>query len=111
PAGEMIGPDAPDGPPTRTKIISMARAVHRGEVPPFRLGFSSFINPNLLQLFRGAYASLFPDCSIHLSGGDPSHLLGRLEQGALDGALLPMPIDGPAWVVQQVSHDPLVVCM
>jgi DNA-binding transcriptional LysR family regulator len=80
-------------------------------VPPFRLGFSSFINPNLLQLFRGAYASLFPDCSIHLSGGDPSHLLDRLEQGALDGALLPMPIDGPAWVVQQVLHDPLVVCM
>ena len=22
-----------------------------------------------------------------------------------------MPIDGPAWVVQQVSRDPLVVCM
>ena len=109
--GQMIIAYAQEALLARTKIISMARAVHRGEVPPFRLGFSSFINPNLLQLFRGAYASLFPDCSIHLSGGDPSHLLDRLEQGALDGALLPMPIDGAAWVVQQVSRDPLMVCM
>jgi DNA-binding transcriptional LysR family regulator len=109
--GQMIIAYAQDALLARTKIISMARTVHRGEVPPFRLGFSSFINPNLLQLFRGAYANLFPDCSIHLSSGDPSHLLDRLEQGALDGALLPMPIDGPAWVVQQVSRDPLMVCM
>ena len=109
--GQMIIAYAQEALLARTKIISMARAVHRGEVPPFRLGFSSFINPNLLQLFRDDYASLFPDCSIHLSGGDPSHLLDRLEQRTLDGALLPMPIDGPAWVVQHVSRDPLVVCM
>jgi DNA-binding transcriptional LysR family regulator len=111
PAGQMIIAYAQEALLARTKIISMARAVHRGEVPPFRLGFSSFINPNLLQHFRNDYASLFPDCSIHLSGGDLSHLLGRLEQGSLDGALLPMPVDGPAWVVQQVSRDPLMVCM
>ena len=89
----------------------MARAVHRGEVPPFRLGFSSFINPDLLQLFRDAYARLLPDCLIHLSGGDPLHLLHRLEEGTLDGALFPMPIDGQDWVMQQVARDPLVVCM
>ena len=74
PPGQMIVDYAQEALLKRTKIIAMARAVHRGEVPPFRLGFSSFINPDLLQLFRDAYASLFPDCLIHLSGGDPLHL-------------------------------------
>ncbi len=94
PPGQMIIAYAQEALQKRTKIIAMARAVHRGEVPPFRLGFSSFINPDLLQLFRDAYAKLLPDCLIHLSGGDPLHLLHRLEEGTLDGAMLPMPIDG-----------------
>jgi DNA-binding transcriptional LysR family regulator len=111
PAGQMIVAYAQEALLKRTKIIAMARAVHRGDVPPFRLGFSSFINPDLLQLFRDAYARLLPDCLIHLSGGDPLHLLHRLEEGTLDGALFPMPIDGQEWVTQQVSCEPLVVCM
>ena len=111
PPGQMIVAYAQEALLKRTKIIAMARAVHRGEVPPFRLGFSSFINPDLLQLFRDAYARLLPDCLIHLSGGDPMHLLHRLEEGTLDGALFPMPIDGQDWVMQQIARDPLVVCM
>jgi DNA-binding transcriptional LysR family regulator len=60
PPGQMIIAYAQEALLARTKIISMARAVHRGDVPPFRLGFSSFINPNLLQLFRDAYAKSVP---------------------------------------------------
>src|SRR6202044_2131184 len=93
------------------EIMSMARAVHRGEVAPLRLGFSPFVNPELLEFFRDGYANLFPDCPIHLSGGNFLHMLHRLEQASLDGALLPMPIDGPDWVIQQLARDPLVVCM
>jgi len=111
PAGQMIVAYAREALLNRTKIIATARAVCRGEVPPFRLGFSSFVNPDLLQLFRDAYANLFPDCLIQLSGGDPSNLLHRLEEGALDGALLPLPIDGPNWVMQQIASEPVVVCM
>jgi DNA-binding transcriptional LysR family regulator len=111
PPGQMIVAYAQEALLKRTKMIAMARAVHRGEVPPFRLGFSSFINPDLLQIFREAYSRLFPDCLVHLSGGDPLHLLHRLEEGTLDGALFPMPIDGRDWVMQQVARDPLVVCM
>ncbi len=38
-------------------------------------------------------------------------MLQRLEQGALDGALLPLPIEGCNWIVQQVASNPLVACM
>jgi DNA-binding transcriptional LysR family regulator len=95
----------------RGEIITMARAVQKGEVAPLRLGFSPFVNPKLLEFFRDGYANLFPDCPIHLSGGNSLQMLQRLEQETLDGALLPMPIDGPDWVTQQLARDPLVVCM
>jgi DNA-binding transcriptional LysR family regulator len=74
PPGQMIIAYAHEALQKKSKIIAMARAVHRGEVPPFRLGFSSFIDPELLQIFRNAYAKLLPDCLIHLSSGDPIQL-------------------------------------
>jgi DNA-binding transcriptional LysR family regulator len=111
PAGQMIITYAQEALSARGEIITMARAVHNGEVAPLRLGFSPFVNPELLEFFRDGYASLFPGCTIHLSGGNFLHMLQRLEQASLDGALLPMPIDGPDWVIQQLARDPLVVCM
>jgi DNA-binding transcriptional LysR family regulator len=111
PPGQMIIAYAHEALQKKAKIIAMARAVHKGEVPPFRLGFSSFINPELLQVFRDAYAKLLPDCLLHLSSCDPMQLLHRLEEGVLDGAMLPMPIEGPDWITQQVAREPLVVCM
>jgi len=111
PAGQMIISYAQEALSARTEALKMARAVHRGEVAPLRLGFSPFVNPEVLEFFRDAYASLFPDCPIHLSGGNPLDILRRLEQVSLDGALLPMPIEGPDWVTQQLAQEPLVVCM
>jgi DNA-binding transcriptional LysR family regulator len=99
-AGQMIITYAQEALSARGEIVTMARAVHNGEVAPLRLGFSPFVNPELLEFFRDGYASLFPDCPIHLSGGNFVHVLHRLEQTSLDGALLPMPIDGPDWVIQ-----------
>jgi DNA-binding transcriptional LysR family regulator len=75
PAGQMIIAYAQEALATRVEIITMARAVHKGEVAPLRLGFSLFVNPELLEFFRDAYGSLFPNCPIHLSGGNSSHIL------------------------------------
>jgi DNA-binding transcriptional LysR family regulator len=111
PGGQMMIHYAQEALLARTQMVATARAVHKGELPALRLGFSSFINPNLLEYFRDSYSRLFPDCRIHLSGGDPANILQRLKQGTLDGAFLPMPVDGADWAVLEVSRDPYVVCM
>jgi DNA-binding transcriptional LysR family regulator len=95
----------------RDEMLAMARAVHLGDVPPLRLGFSSFINANLLQRFRESYEEMFPGCEIQLAGGDPMLTLQRLNQRLLDCAILPMPIDAALYNVQQIAQSPLVVCM
>jgi len=95
----------------RDEIVAMAQAIYLHDVPPLRLGFSSFIQVSLLQTFRESYEELFPGCEIRLSGGDPSLTLQRLNERLLDCAILPMPIDESLYKVQQIARSPLVVCM
>jgi DNA-binding transcriptional LysR family regulator len=111
PAGEMIVSYAESALAEQTETVKAARAIYRGEIPILRLGFSCFVQPELLQSFRDAYARLFPDCQMQLSSGNHSHILHRLEEKSLDGALLPMPITGDDWVFEQIACSPLVVCM
>jgi len=110
-AGEMIVAYAKESLRARDEIVAMARAVHFGEVPPLRLGFSSFVAGHLLQSFRDTYSGLFPGCEIKLTGGDPSQVLQRINQCTLDCAILPMPIDSETYHVQQISQSPIVICM
>lgn len=95
----------------RDEIVAMARAIHLRQVPPLRLGFSSFISTGLLANFRESYEEIFPGCEVQLAGGEPGLTLQRLNQRALDCAILPMPIDEELYNVQQISQSPLVLCM
>jgi DNA-binding transcriptional LysR family regulator len=111
PAGEFVLAWARVVLPQKKETFRMAKAIHDGTVPPLRMGFSSFVNSFLLDNFRLVYQGMFPDCEIQLSGADTQHILGRLEAGTLDCALLPMPIDRDRWDVREVAHSPLVICM
>jgi len=93
------------------QAVTMARAVQRNEVPPLRLGFTSFVNAKLLENFREAYEGMFSGCGIQLLSGCPLLSLQRLDAGQLDCALLPMPIDASRYFVHQNAQAPLVVCM
>jgi DNA-binding transcriptional LysR family regulator len=110
-AGEMVLAYARETLRAREELVTMARAVHLGEVPPLRLGFSSFVSPSLLQSFRERYQSMFPGCEIQLAGGDLNNLLQRMKQRSLDCTILPMPIESDIYHVQQISQSPLVVCL
>ncbi len=111
PSGQMIVAYAQEAIQRRSEVVALAQAVHRREIPPLRLGISSFINPALLQCLRDAYRAYFPACIINLCSGSPAHMLGKLERGTLDGALLTLPIEGLGWIVQQIAHSSLVACM
>jgi MFS family permease len=57
-AGQVIVAYAQEALAARREIIAMAGAVHKGEVAPLRLGFSPFVNAELLEFLRGAYADI-----------------------------------------------------
>jgi DNA-binding transcriptional LysR family regulator len=111
PAGEMVYTYAVETLRSREELLTLAKAVARGDVPPLRLGFSSFVNGSLLQEFKETYCQMFRGCQIQLSGGDPVQILQRISQRSLDCAILSMPIDNDLYRVQQISSSPMVVCM
>ena len=55
PAGRIVAAYAESTLRDWDQMLVMARAVQRNEVPPLRLGFSSFINAKLLEKFREGY--------------------------------------------------------
>ena len=111
PAGQMIVAYAIEAIKTRNEIIQAARAVHGGTIPALRIGFSCFVQQDDLRSLSDAYASLFPGCHMQFSGGDPAQILRRMEENNLDAAILPLPISGVNWVVEQLASASLVVCM
>ena len=111
PAGRIIAFYAESTLSEWERTLEMARAVERKEVPPLRLGFSSFVSARLLEVFQQRYETMFSGCKIQLVSGDPGLCLSRLNVGQLDCALLPLPIDDEAYAVQQVTRSPLAVCM
>lgn len=111
PAGQMIVSYAIEAVKARNEIIQAARAVHGGTIPALRVGFSCFVHQEILRTLSDAYASLFPACQMQFSGGDPAQILRRLEDGNFDAAVLPLPISGANWLVEQIASAPLVVCM
>jgi len=110
-AGRLMATYAENALRERDEVVRMARAIHRRQVPPLRLGFSSFINANLLERFRQDYEEMFPGCEIQLTGAEPLLILDRMGLAQLDCAILPMPINEDLYNVQQIAQSPLVVCM
>ena len=111
PAGRIVTAYAENTLREWDQMLVMARAVQRNEVPPLRLGFSSFINAKLLEKFREGYEGMFSGCVIQLMSGDPLLSLQRLDARTLDCAILPLPIDTSLYSVQQIAQSPLVICM
>lgn len=111
PAGLVLVSYAKGAVRERNEIVKAARAIHQGEVPPLRLGFSSFVPTSVLEGFQRLYETVFPACPVHLVGGNPAQIVERLRHKTLDCALLPMPVEGDDFAALQISSTPLVVCM
>jgi DNA-binding transcriptional LysR family regulator len=67
PAGRIVAAYAENTLREWDQMLVMVRAVQRNEIPPLRLGFSSFINAKLLEKFREGYEGMFSGCVIQLS--------------------------------------------
>jgi len=111
PAGAMVVAYAQEALSSKAELLTLALAVHRKQIPIFRMGFSSFIKPRILEEFHSSYTQLFTNCELQLSGGDPIGLLQQLKRKILDGVIIPMPADSPEYVVHHLVSDPLVACM
>jgi DNA-binding transcriptional LysR family regulator len=52
PAGQVLVNYAKEAVQTRNEIVKAARAIHQGDVPPLRIGFSCFVPTSILEGYQ-----------------------------------------------------------
>jgi len=111
PVGQMVIDYAITTLHGRHYVLQMAKEIFLGNIPPLRVGFSSFVNARHLQNFRKSYSRQFPKCVVQLSGGSTLNILQRVARGDLDCAVVTLPVAGAHWHVVPIASAPLVACM
>jgi DNA-binding transcriptional LysR family regulator len=96
---------------TRIDVVKVVQAIHHTTMRPFRLGFTPFIEHEVITTVCDAYQDLFPKGSIEPEHGDTDEIIKRLTAAELDAALVTLPLMPDDYHVQPVLHEPLVVCI
>ena len=95
----------------RVEIVKAVQAIQQASIRPFRLGFTPFIEPHLIETVTEAYRAIFPRGRIHAESVDTSDVLDRLKEDELDAALVTLPLTSNGYCVQPIMQKRLVVCI
>jgi DNA-binding transcriptional LysR family regulator len=95
----------------RKEIIEVIQAIEQSAMRTFRLGFTPFVDPHVLETVTHSYRDLFPKGEIGPESCDTEVLVERLRSGEIDAALVTLPIASDGIAVQPVMHEELVVCL
>jgi DNA-binding transcriptional LysR family regulator len=95
----------------RKEIIEVVQGIEQSALRPFRLGFTPFVEPQVLETVTHAYRDLFPRGELEPESGDTEVLVERLRSGEIDAALVTLPIASNDFAVRSVMYETLVVCL
>jgi len=95
----------------RIEVVTAVRAIHQATMRPFRLGFTPFVERQVIATVCDVYRDLFPKGSIHPENGDTEDVIKRLRAGDFDAVLVTLPVPADGYCIQPVMHEPLVVCI
>ena len=96
---------------TRIDLVTAVQAIHQATMRPFRLGFTPFIEHQVIATVCDAYRDLFPKGTILPENGDTEDVINRLRMAELDAVLVTLPVLADGYCVQPVMHESLVVCL
>jgi DNA-binding transcriptional LysR family regulator len=95
----------------REEVVEVVQGIQQSTLRPFRLGFTPFVEPHVLETVTHAYRDLFPRSDIAPESADTEVLVERLRSGEIDAALVTLPIAPDGFLIQPVMHEKLVVCL
>lgn len=111
PTGELLLVHARRLLAEREEVIRTVQAAHKSSLEPFKLGFTSFVEHEVLGEVCDAYREMFVNGEIMPEGGDTDYLIEQVSNEEIDAALVTLPVDDESVRVQPVMHERLVVCL
>lgn len=111
PAGESLSKFARQYLQARKELVDVVLAMHQARLRPFHLGFTPFIEPNVISTVCEVYRELFPRAEVHPETEETEDILDKLKAKELDAALVTLPMVPDGYAMQAIMHEPLVVCL
>jgi len=78
---------------------------------PFRLGYSPFVNHQIVREALNGYREIVPERGINSSSDCTAQLMEMLEDGRLDAAIVTLPIFETELLEQDICSNRLLVCL
>jgi DNA-binding transcriptional LysR family regulator len=95
---------------TRDEVIDALIAIERGSVGPARFGCTPFVDPRLFRTFCNLHKTLLPSSTVRPTHGDTAQLADEVAHGAVDAALVTLPLKHPELNIEEVSQDRRSAC-
>lgn len=111
PAGQTLLPLARQLLAMRKRAVEHTTLAHSGVHLPFRLGYSPWVNQNVVHETIAGYKEMVPGGAIEPSSQNSGALSAQVLAGTLDAALVDLPIDDQALLVQFICTERLLVCL
>jgi DNA-binding transcriptional LysR family regulator len=96
---------------TRDEVIDTLIAIERGEIGSVRFGCAPLVDQSLFRSFCGLHKEILPACSIRPTHADPAQLTEEVVSGAVDAAIVTLPLRHPDLRIEEIRADRLVVCL
>jgi DNA-binding transcriptional LysR family regulator len=95
----------------RDEVIDALIAIDRGEITSVRFGCTPLVDQSVFQNFCASHKEVLPSCPIRPTHGDTRQLPEEILSGAVDAALVTLPLRHPDLTIEELSKDRLVVCL
>ncbi len=96
---------------TRDEIIDTLVAIERGAIGTARFGCSPFVDPGLFRALCSIHKGLLPSSIYRPTHCDTPQLAEEVANGAVDAALVTLPLKHPDLNIEEVCRDRLVACL
>jgi DNA-binding transcriptional LysR family regulator len=96
---------------TRDEIIDALVAIERGEIGSVRFGCGPLVDQSLFRSFCAMHKEILPACSIRPTHGDTAQLAEEVATGAVDAAIVTLPLRHPELRIEEIRRDRLVACL
>jgi DNA-binding transcriptional LysR family regulator len=96
---------------TRDEVIEALIAIERGEIHTTRFGCCSLVDQDLFRGFCAMHKEILPSCFVRPTHGDTSQLAEEVAAGAVDAAIITLPLNHSELRVEEIRRDRLVACL
>jgi DNA-binding transcriptional LysR family regulator len=96
---------------TRVEAIEALIAIDRGDITAVRFGCSPLADHALFNDFCNMHKEFLPSCQIRPERTDTTQLIEDVVTGAMDAAIITLPVENTVLRVEELRRDRLVVCL